>query len=251
VPIIAIIEESSSAARVAYLTSGVDDLLAKPYDGSELVARIRSRLGRTREYLDTSPVTGLPGGTRILNEVRDRIREGKNYAVCHIDIDRFKSVSDRYGFERGAKFIQALGSALVEAAKAVRQPQTFLAHIGGDDFILICSPELVRPIIGMAVASFEVAADQIYDADDAQRGYLILTDRQGKEQRPNLVTVSVGVTLSAARAYSEPRGVIAVASEMTRVAKREPGSFVAYDRPKLVRRVANQDLRRQALTEPS
>jgi PleD family two-component response regulator len=113
VPIIAIIEESSSAARVAYLTSGVDDLLAKPYDGSELVARIRSRLGRTREYLDTSPVTGLPGGTSILNEVRNRIREGKNYAVCHIDIDRFKSVSDRYGFERGAKFIQALGSALV------------------------------------------------------------------------------------------------------------------------------------------
>jgi hypothetical protein len=49
-------------------------------------------------------------------------------------------------------------------------------------------------------------------------------------QRPNLVTISVGVALSTARTFTDPREVIAVATDMKNVAKKEPGSFVAYDR---------------------
>jgi hypothetical protein len=44
------------------------------------------------------------------------------------------------------------------------------------------------------------------------------------------VTISVGVSLSTRRRYADPREVVAVANEMKQVAKRQPGSFVAYDR---------------------
>jgi hypothetical protein len=38
------------------------------------------------------------------------------------------------------------------------------------------------------------------------------------------------VALSTARTYTDPREVIEVATNMKNVAKKEPGSFVAYDR---------------------
>jgi hypothetical protein len=81
-----------------------------------------------------------------------------------------------------------------------------------------------RPIISQAVEEFETASDNLYDAPDAARGYLELV------VRPNLVTVSVGVALSTVRVFSDPQEVIAVANEMRSLARKQPGSFVAYDR---------------------
>jgi hypothetical protein len=47
-----------------------------------------------------------------------------------------------------------------------------------------------------------------------------------------LVTLSIGVAQGTAegRRFSDPREVVAVASEMKKVAKSQPGSFVAIDR---------------------
>ena len=109
-------------------------------------------------------------------------------------------------------------------------PPAFLGHIGGDDFVLVCTPEQVRPLTERAVVDFEAMADELYDPLDARRGYLELTDRKGETRQVNLVTLSIGVALSTNRNYSEPREVVAVASEMKTVAKSQPGSYVAMDR---------------------
>jgi diguanylate cyclase (GGDEF)-like protein len=229
-PIILLTAKGLTVDKVVGLTAGADDYLVKPFDTAELVARVRSTLRRTQEFREVSPLTGLPGNTRILREIGDRVRGGTEYAVCYIDIDRFKSVNDVYGFGRGDEFIALLARCLHQAVVAVAAPAAFLGHVGGDDFVVVCRPEQVRPVIAQAVDEFERAADTIYDPEDARRGYLELVDRRGNVQRPNLVTISVGVALSTARAFTDPREVITVATEMKNVAKKEPGSFVAYDR---------------------
>ena len=82
-----------------------------------------------------------------------------------------------------------------------------------------------------AVVDFESAADALYDAEDAQRGYLELTDRRGNVHQVNLVTISIGVAMSTSpRKYLHPSEVSEVASEMKAVAKKHPGSWVAVDR---------------------
>jgi len=65
---------------------------------------------------------------------------------------------------------------------------------------------------------------------DAQRGFVELVNRRGEVLKVNLVSLSVGVALSTQRAFTEPRQVVAVASEMKSVAKKHSGSFVAVDR---------------------
>jgi len=229
-PIILLTARGFTADKVVGLTAGADDYLVKPFDTMELVARVRSTLRRNQETREISPLTGLPGNTRILREIADRVRSGSDYAVCHIDIDRFKSVNDVYGFARGDEFISALARALHRAVVAVSLPPAFLGHVGGDDFIVVCTPEQVYPITERAVEDFETAADALYDQTDAARGYVEVVKRNGEVQQANLVTLSIGVAGSTQRPGADPREIIAIASEMKTVAKGHHGSYVAFDR---------------------
>lgn len=230
IPIIMLTARGLTVDKVLGLTAGADDYLVKPFDTLELVARVNSTLRRNQEYREVSPLTGLPGNTRILREIGDRVRSGTEYAVCHIDIDRFKGVNDAYGFGRGDEFISALARSLHRAVVEVGLPPAFVGHIGGDDFVLVCTPDQVRDLTTKAVVDFEAAADRLYDLDDARRGYLEISDRKGNIRQVNLVTLSIGVALSGSRHYTDPREVVAAASEMKTVAKSQPGSYVAVDR---------------------
>ncbi|MEQ4301988.1 response regulator [Plantactinospora sp. B6F1] len=230
-PVIMLTAKGLTVDKVHGLTAGADDYLVKPFDTAELVARISSTLRRNKEFREVSPLTGLPGNTRVRREIGDRVRSGVDYAVGYIDIDRFKSVNDRYGFVRGDEFISALARSLHRAVVSVGLPPAFLGHIGGDDFVIVCAPEQVRPLTERAVVDFEKTADELYDPEDAKRGYVELKDRRGNIQRAHLVTLSIGVSLSVPeRRFTDPLEVIAAASEMKTVAKSQPGSYVAMDR---------------------
>ncbi|HEV7899138.1 MAG TPA: response regulator [Planosporangium sp.] len=229
-PIILLTARGLTADKVMGLTAGADDYLVKPFDTMELVARVQATLRRNQEAREISPLTGLPGNTRILREIADRVNSGTDYAVCHIDIDRFKSVNDVYGFARGDEFISGLARSLHRAVVGVGLPPAFLGHIGGDDFILVCTPEQVYPVTERAVVDFEAAADALYDPQDRDRGYAEVAKRNGEVQRANLVTLSIGVAVSTSRRNANPREIIEIASEMKTVAKLHDGSYVAMDR---------------------
>jgi diguanylate cyclase (GGDEF)-like protein len=207
---------------------GADDYLVKPFETMELVARVQNTLRRYREFREVSPLSGLPGNHRILREVDDRLRSGRPFAVCYCDIDGFKAVNDVYGFARGDEFIVTLGRKLLEAVAT--RSTAFVGHVGGDDFVVICDPDDVRPLTERAVIEFEKAADALYDEEDRQRGYLTVKSRRDGVRDVGLVTVSVGVALSTRRPYSDPREIIADATEMKGVAKGHHGSYVAVDR---------------------
>jgi diguanylate cyclase (GGDEF)-like protein len=150
--------------------------------------------------------------------------------VCYIDLDNFKTVNDVYGFFRGDQMIVALAMALHGAVSGIDGKRPFTGHIGGDDFIVVCTPEQVGPITERTIGRFGEQARSIYDDVDATRGFFEVADRQGNVHRRALVTVSIGVALSTQRTYTDHREVVAVASEMKQVAKRSPGSVVAVDR---------------------
>ncbi|MBM7079770.1 MULTISPECIES: response regulator [Micromonospora] len=230
-PVIMLTAKGMTVDKVHGLSAGADDYLVKPFDTAELVARVSSTLRRNKEFREVSPLTGLPGNSRIRREISDRVRSGVDYAVGYIDIDRFKSVNDRYGFVRGDEFISALARSLYRAVVAIGLPPAFLGHVGGDDFVIVCAPDQIRPLTSRAVVDFEKTADTLYDPTDRERGFVELKDRRGNIRRAALVTLSIGVSLSDARKrFTDPLAAIAVASEMKTVAKSQPGSYVAVDR---------------------
>ncbi|MDQ1644618.1 MAG: hypothetical protein QOJ50_802 [Cryptosporangiaceae bacterium] len=229
-PVILLGTGSLTTDTVLALAAGADDYVALPFDTTELLARVRSKLVRNREIRGASPLTGLPGNNRILAEIADRVAGPDEYAVCYVDLDNFKTVNDVYGFYRGDQLIVALAAALHGAAAAAEGRRPFLGHIGGDDFLVVCTPEQVGTVTERTIARFAELSRPLYDEADAARGYFEISDRQGRLHRRGLVTISIGVALSTQRAYTDHREVVAVASEMKQVAKRSPGSVVAVDR---------------------
>ena len=228
-PVVLLTAKSMSADKVVGLTAGADDYIVKPFDTLELIARVQTTLRRTAEVRSTSPLTGLPGNHRIDLEIGARARSGVPYAVCHVDLDEFKSFNDVYGFLRGDRLLLALSACLQAAAADAGPPPVFLGHVGGDDFVVVCAPDQAEPLGNRLVRAFDEEVRRHYDDVDLERGWLEVVDRRMELRRHPIVSVSVGVACSDGT-DADHRAVVAAAAEMKSWAKTRPGSIVAVDR---------------------
>jgi diguanylate cyclase (GGDEF)-like protein len=228
-PVILLTAKADPADKVVGLTAGADDYVVKPFDTLELIARIAGTLRRTADIRALSPLTGLPGNHRIDVEVASRAAAGTPYALCHVDLDEFKAFNDVYGFQRGDDLLLLLASCLQRAVSRAGHPVPFLGHVGGDDFVVVCTPEQAEPLCADALREFDTLSPYKYDPDDAARGYLEVTDRRGELRRQPLAAVSVGVAADRG-GERDFRAVITAATEMKKVAKEQEGSYVAVDR---------------------
>lgn len=84
-------------------------------------------------------LTGLPNRRyldQVLSERAERAAEkGDSVALLHVDLDRFKQINDTLGHIAG-------DAMLVHAAELLRRhlgPADFVARVGGDEFIIVCS----------------------------------------------------------------------------------------------------------------
>lgn len=228
-PVIVVTARASAADKALGLASGADDWVDKPFDTLELVARVRATLRRTSDVRESSPLTGLPGNHRIDLEVARRAAGGLPYAVCHVDLDEFKSYNDAYGFLRGDEVLLLTAASLQCAVHELEGLTPFLGHVGGDDFVVVCTPAQAEPLAGSAIAQFDAAVPALYDPADRERGWLEAVDRRGEKRRYALVAMSIGIA-SHTDGDRDHRAVVAAANEMKGVAKGQPGSSVAVDR---------------------
>jgi diguanylate cyclase (GGDEF)-like protein len=230
VPVIVVTGQADPADKIAGLEAGADDYIVKPFDVVELLARVGTMLRRNADMRALSPLTGLPGNGRILAEINRRVKGSEPFAVCYCDLDRFKGFNDRYGFLRGDELITLLARLLQRAALAVGDPSPFVGHVGGDDFVVVCAPEQVEPLTRGVTEALDQRIQALYDQEDAAAGGIQVIDRQGNAYRQPFVSISIGVAVAGPRRFTDSREVVAVATEMKGVAKREEGSAVAVDR---------------------
>ncbi|MFH1269911.1 MAG: response regulator, partial [Candidatus Omnitrophota bacterium] len=116
-PIIMVTGKGEVSDKVGGIDAGADDYIVKPFEPKELLARIRMILRRTARDLEANPLTRLPGNVSILDELSSRIENNTLFAVCYIDIDKFKSYNDKYGFEHGDEVIRETARILIQSTQ--------------------------------------------------------------------------------------------------------------------------------------
>ncbi len=221
------------ADKVLGLTAGCDDYIVKPFDPSELVARVQSALRRSRQMREVSPLTGLPGNFQIAAELERLVGDrSDDFAVLYADLDDFKAYNDYYGFMRGDEAIRATGRLLTDALARARSDPTFAGHIGGDDFVLVTSARKAERVAQDIVRDFDGLAPSLYDERDRQRCYIEVSDRRGVLHHYPFLSISIGVASAAVRPIHSQWEASAVATEMKSVAKRKVGSSYEIDRRK-------------------
>jgi diguanylate cyclase (GGDEF)-like protein len=222
VPIIILTAKSLTVDKVLGLTAGADDYVLKPFDPTELVARVRTTLRRAGDLRASSPLTGLPGNHRIQLEVARRLSEGLPTAAVYADLNDFKPYNDCYGFVRGDGVILMTSDVLQAALDRHASPDAFVGHVGGDDFMLICAPEEVDAVCQYVIAEFDRRIPEHYDPEDLERRYLEMPNRQGDLQRYPIVSIAMGVATTARRPFTDHRAMIEVANEMKAFLKQQP-----------------------------
>ena len=230
VPVVMLTAKALAKDRVKGLDLGADDYITKPFAVEELVARVGTVIRRAQQMRDVSPLTGLPGNFRIAGELEHRIEARQPIAVVYGDLDNFKSFNDHYGFMRGDTVIKYTASTLLEATARCGDPDAFVGHVGGDDFIAVMNPDLVEAFCTNVIQTFDDGILDFYDTADALQGYIEVTDRRGERHAFPIVSFSMGVVTNQYRAIASEWEASAIASEMKEFAKRQPGSTYSIDR---------------------
>ncbi len=230
IPVVMLSARTQAQDKVASIEAGADDFITKPFDFSDLVARITINLIRARQKRDVSPLTGLPGSISIEAETKRRIAKNLMFATLYIDMDNFKPFNDIYGFPTGDRAIRLLSSIVDEAVKGIGNLDDFIGHGGGDDFVVITSPEKAGTIAERVISDFDEQISSLYHEEDLERGYSVLIDRLGRDNYIPIITLSIGIASNYRRRITTHWEVGEIAKETLNYAKSIPGSTYFIDR---------------------
>lgn len=229
-PIIMLTGKSEVSDKVHGINAGADDYMVKPFEPKELVARVKMVLRRTARDLDANPLTRLPGNVSILNEIQKRIDDSEIFAVCYIDLDKFKAFNDKYGFKKGDLVIKNTAQILINSVQEKGTPQDFIGHIGGDDFVVVTIPDKTISLCKNIIAKFDSMVPGLYNKEDKEKGYIIGKDRQGKTKRIPFISVSIGIVSNKKKKIKHVGEVGEIGAELKEYAKGLKGSSYVTER---------------------
>lgn len=231
IPVIILSGVAEVDARINTIELGADDFITKPFDVRELRARINRILKRKSADTALNPLTRLPGSPAIEEEVLHRIAEERPFAFCYVDADNFKAYNDVYGYAKGDEVIKRIAQLLIEKARAVAGQDYFVGHVGGDDFVLITSPDAAEPAAKAVTEEFDRLIQDFYSDDDRGRGFITTMDR--KNQTRDFPIMSLTVAIVAPRSQRHYAKIVESAAELKRYAKDmsgRKGSIYVRDR---------------------
>jgi diguanylate cyclase (GGDEF)-like protein len=197
----------------------VEDYIRKSALEKELNERVRLTILRSERIVEINPLTRLPGNISITRQVQERLDKAEGFALCYADIDHFKPFNDKYGFLRGDEVLRIAGRLIMNIVKNKQPNDSFVGHIGGDDFVFIMNPELVEEAVHEIIKAFDSIIPTLYNQEEREKGYISGLDRQGRESQFPIVRLSIGITDTLSRKFEHFGEVTEAASEMKCFAK--------------------------------
>jgi len=106
--------------------------------------RMARRFGQPLEHLAThDDLTGLPNRLLIQRRIhaaiaraqdtRDSRAANRLFALLYLDLDRFKTINDSYGYLFGNRVLKTMGQTIGQLAR----PEDTVAHLSGDRFLIL------------------------------------------------------------------------------------------------------------------
>jgi len=230
------------------ISEGKFDQLPKVRSQDELgdLSRAFQRMAQSlksleERHLDANPLTYLPGSITIENVLNKRLKKKTPTAFCQLDLSNFKAFNDRYGYVKGNEVIQVTADIVTEKVKTEGNEGDFVGHIGGDDFVVITSPERYEKICRAIIDSFDKRVSALYDPEDRQRGYIRGETRQGQMASFPIMTMAISVVTNQYYPLQNHIQVSEIAAEMKNYAKSfSHSTFVVDRREDNVSRLAHQ-----------
>jgi len=216
IPIIFLTQKDERADKIQGLELGADDYITKPFDVEELRLRVQNTIKRAQYESLTDPITGLPGGRLIEEQLRALLRRDI-WGLIYVGVSGLDAFRQVYGFVAGDEVQRFLAMILGRTVDQYGTVNDFIGHSGGDDFIVITSKDCVKDIVTSLREQFDADAGTHYDWQARQRGYVLVPDEHGNEQQVGLMQLTVGVLTPDDGPFSDIREITECAASVRRV----------------------------------
>ncbi|MFC5405420.1 EAL domain-containing protein [Cohnella soli] len=173
-----------------------------------------------------NPLTGLPGNEPIRREIVRRLADGRPFDVLYADLDHFKWYNDHYGFQRGDDVIRYTGETLLETVRARETAESFVGHIGGDDFIAICSGADAEELAADMIARFERGIAAYEDKGRVAP----IEDRSGRAVEATGLSMSISLLRCESSEGLTPETLSEKAALLKKKAKKIAGNSIVQER---------------------
>lgn len=215
IPIMFLTQRDERTDKIAGLELGADDYITKPFDIEELKFRIQNAVARTTRESLTNPVTGLPSGKLIEEQLRLLMRKD-GWAILYLGLKDFGPFNEVYGFVAGDDVLRFTAMVVGEAVDELGTPEDFIGHTAANDFIVITTAGQAQAIKEKVTDRFAAEVGTFYNFRDRERGYIIIQDPAGQERRVPLMSLAVGVITHKDGPFADIREITERAAEARR-----------------------------------
>ena len=231
-PVIVVSSKRSREHRVRILRESVEYFIKKPVDEQYLYYTVKNLNRLLSSNRRVSPLTGLPGNVQIHAELKKRIGRGEAFSVLYVDLDNFKAYNDVYGFLKGDQIIEFTADTIVSLVNSDELENTFVGHIGGDDFVAIVPGTNCEKLCQNIISHFDSNVLRYFTEEDVEKGYIEVANRKGIIEQFPLTSVSIGVVVADKGRFKNILEIGEVGAQVKHAAKSVMGSSYAIDRRK-------------------
>ena len=229
-PIIVISSNSDKEHRLNVLRKAVEYYIRKPVDQDYLYYTIKNLMRLMYTNRRVSPLTGLPGNVQIHAELKKRLFNKEYFGVLYLDLDNFKAYNDVYGFLKGDQIIEFTADTIVNSVHSDELENTFVGHIGGDDFVAIVPGTNCEKLCQNIITHFDNNVVKYFTDDDIERGYIEVANRKGIIEQFPLTSVSIGVVVADVGRFHNILEISDIGAQVKHAAKAVMGSSYAIDK---------------------
>ncbi len=231
-PIIVITSNKEHEHKLKMLELGVSHYIRPPIDEQYLYFTIINVLKLLYINRRVSPLTGLPGNVQIQAEIKKRFLNKEKFSMLYFDLDNFKAYNDVYGFMKGDEIIKFTAKVILKNVHTEEYEDSFVGHIGGDDFIAIVSKKDTENICQSIIADFDINVQRYYNEEDITKGYIEVANRRGIIEQFPLTSISIGVVEVENGKFQNVLEIAEAGASVKHLAKTIQGSTYVIDRRK-------------------
>ncbi len=229
-PVIVVSSKTSREHRVRILRESVEYFIKKPVDEQYLYYTVKNLNRLLSSNRRVSPLTGLPGNVQIHAELKKRLSRDESFSVLYLDLDNFKAYNDVYGFLKGDQIIEFTADTIVNSVNSNELENTFVGHIGGDDFVAIVPGTNCEKLCQNILSKFDSNVLRYFTEEDAEKGYIEVANRKGIIEQFPLTSLSIGVVVADKGRFHNILEIGEVGAQVKHAAKSVMGSSYAIDK---------------------
>lgn len=180
----------------------------------------------------SNPLTLLPGNAAVRTSIDKLIAARKRFIVAYFDLDSFKPYNDVYGYAHGDQVILHLAGLLKNHFSARLD---FVGHVGGDDFLVVIRSADWRERVVNVLNRFSQTVADFYSPEHAAAQSITAADRDGRQRKFPLLTVSVAALDSETMGATSADAMAHLLAHVKKYAKQQAGnSFVLRSDDRIV-----------------